>query len=127
MQVVSAQRLRRLVQGGTLALFMAFSAVSFTALRAQEKSSARARKGASFIAAAPAQAGASSPVRLADTYARLPLSFEANHGQAPKPVQFVSRGQGYTLALSAGEAVLALKSRQLSVVSRHSGIRDQGL
>ena len=120
MQVVSAQRLRRLVQGGTLALFMAFSVISFMALRAQEKSSAGARKGAYFVAAAPAQAGASSPVRLADTYARLPLSFEANQGQAPKPVQFVSRGQGYTLALSAGEAVLALKSRQLSVVSRQS-------
>ncbi|HEV2378875.1 MAG TPA: SBBP repeat-containing protein [Terriglobia bacterium] len=120
MQVVSAQRLRRLVQGGTLALFMAFSVISFTALRAQEKSSVGARKGASLIAAAAAQAGASSPVRLADTYARLPLSFEANQGQAQKPVQFVSRGQGYTLALSAGEAVLALKGRQLSVVSRQS-------
>jgi len=45
---------------------------------------------------------------LAVTYARLPLSFEANHGQADEQVKFVSRGSGYTLLLTAAEAVLSL-------------------
>src|SRR5580700_7412409 len=52
--------------------------------------------------AAEAQAAAS--------YGRIPLSFEANRGQTDPSVQFLSHGQGYTLFLRQGEAVLALKS-----------------
>jgi cytochrome c biogenesis protein ResB len=39
---------------------------------------------------------------------RLPLSFEINRGQAAAQVKFLARGQGYTLFLTAAEAVLAL-------------------
>ncbi|HUI42810.1 MAG TPA: SBBP repeat-containing protein [Terriglobia bacterium] len=41
-------------------------------------------------------------------YARLPLAFEPNRGQAGSQVKFLARGQGYTLYLTAGGAVLAL-------------------
>lgn len=37
-----------------------------------------------------------------------PLTFEANVGQTDRRVNFLSRGQGYTLFLAAGEAVLRL-------------------
>ncbi len=47
-------------------------------------------------------------VRLAESYGRLPLSFEANRGQSDKRVQFLARGRGYTLFLTGREAVLAL-------------------
>ncbi len=56
-------------------------------------------------------------VRLIDSYGRLPLSFEANRGQTHPQVKFLSRGRGYTLFLTDDEAVLALRSRQSSVVS----------
>jgi hypothetical protein len=47
--------------------------------------------------------------QLVANYGKLPLSFEANQGQASGPVQFLSRGQGYTLFLTGHEAVLALR------------------
>jgi uncharacterized repeat protein (TIGR01451 family) len=46
---------------------------------------------------------------MADAYGRQPLAFEANRGQSDADVQFVSRGSGYTLFLTATEAVLALR------------------
>ena len=49
-----------------------------------------------------------------ETYGRLPLSFEANHGQTDGSVKFLSRGSGYTLFLTANEAVLALQKPQKS-------------
>jgi len=45
--------------------------------------------------------------------ARLPLFFEANQGQVNPKVKFMSRGGGYTLFLTATEAVLAAKSMVL--------------
>lgn len=44
----------------------------------------------------------------AASLARLPLSFEANQGQADGDVKFLSRGRGYGIFLSPGEAVLRL-------------------
>ena len=38
-------------------------------------------------------------------YGQLPLSFEANQGQTDAQVQFLAHGQGYTLFLTAREAV----------------------
>lgn len=43
-----------------------------------------------------------------DSFGELPLSFEANTGQAQQPVKFLSRGSGYTLFLTGTEAVVAL-------------------
>jgi hypothetical protein len=44
------------------------------------------------------------------TYGRLPLAFEANHGQVDGEVEFLAHGSGYQLFLTRGEAVLALMS-----------------
>ena len=55
------------------------------------------------------QPDAETRVRIADAYGRQPLGFEANRGQTDADVQFVSRGAGYTLFLTADEAVLALR------------------
>ena len=46
---------------------------------------------------------------LVGNYGKLPLSFEANHGQTDPQVKFLSRGHGYALFLTAGEAVLTLQ------------------
>jgi hypothetical protein len=57
------------------------------------------------------QADVPGPARIAETYGKLPLTFEANVGQAGQvdpAVRFLSRGQGYTLFLTPAEAVLHL-------------------
>jgi hypothetical protein len=46
---------------------------------------------------------------LAANYGKLPLSFEANQGQAGAGVKFLSRGRGVTLFLTGNEAVLELQ------------------
>ncbi|HLF84156.1 MAG TPA: SBBP repeat-containing protein, partial [Blastocatellia bacterium] len=47
-----------------------------------------------------------SRARVAETYGKLPLSFEANEGQFDSRVKFISRAGGGTLFLTATEAVL---------------------
>src|SRR5437899_7484118 len=42
-------------------------------------------------------------------YGQLPLSFEMNKGQTDPQVNFLSRGSGYALFLTASEAVLSLQ------------------
>ena len=49
-----------------------------------------------------------SRAQLAENYGNLPLSFEANQGQADAKVRFLSRGNGYSLLLTDSSAVLAL-------------------
>lgn len=64
---------------------------------------------------APASLRASATEKrqmLAVRYNHLPLSFERNRGQADAKTEFVSRGQGYTLLLSANEAVLSLRGER---------------
>src|SRR5213593_2849491 len=50
--------------------------------------------------------------RAVQNYGKLPLSFEANRGQTDARVQFLARGQGYTLFLTSHEAVLSLQKSQ---------------
>ncbi len=67
----------------------------------------------SVLAALPAFAAApptlASKARLMQNFGNLPLSFEANRGQADPSVQFLSRGAGYGLYFSGQGAVLALR------------------
>jgi hypothetical protein len=68
----------------------------------------------SFPAASAGPASPSQPTspaqkaRIAETYGKLPLSFEANTGQADKTVKFLSRGRGYGLYLTGNDAELTL-------------------
>jgi len=60
-----------------------------------------------LLAPRPARAQtAAAVVRAQVNYSQLPLAFEANRGQTAGPVQFLARGQGYTLWLTPTEAVL---------------------
>ena len=58
--------------------------------------------------AAVAKPSAAVPAWVSQAYGNLPLSFEANQGQTAAQVDFLSRGSGYTLFLTPGEAVLTL-------------------
>lgn len=57
----------------------------------------------------PGGVDGSADTKIVESYGKLPLSFEANRGQTDSRVQFISRGQGYTLFLTSREAVLSLK------------------
>ena len=39
-------------------------------------------------------------LRVAESYGKLPLSFEANRGQTDAQVKFIARGSGYSLFLT---------------------------
>ncbi len=57
---------------------------------------------------APPAAPSATRQGLIDAYGKLPLSFEVNRGQTDREVKFLTRGGGYTLFLTAREAVLSL-------------------
>jgi hypothetical protein len=60
-----------------------------------------------LLAPRPASAQtAAAAVRAHVNYSQLHLAFEANRGQTAGPVQFLARGQGYTLEVTPTEAVL---------------------
>jgi Beta-propeller repeat len=46
--------------------------------------------------------------RMKESYAKIPLSFVPNHGQADNNVKFTSRGNGYSLALAPTSFTLAV-------------------
>src|SRR5215471_7428349 len=60
-----------------------------------------------FFLVATAKAQQGTPA-LVEAFGKLPLSFEANQGQTDPRVKFLSRGSGYSLFLTRGEAALAL-------------------
>jgi Beta-propeller repeat/Abnormal spindle-like microcephaly-assoc'd, ASPM-SPD-2-Hydin len=55
------------------------------------------------------QADPKAQAKVLDSYGKLPLRFEANHGQSDGQVKFLSRTGAYTLFLTGDEAVLALR------------------
>ena len=59
--------------------------------------------------------------RPRQAFARLPLSFEPNLGQAVEPVRFLSRGAGYSLLLLDGELVAQFQS---SAFKNESGLKN---
>jgi hypothetical protein len=66
---------------------------------------------ATMLIMLPPQVNADSATSnsLQADYGHIPLSFEANHGQADERVKFSSRGPGFDLFLTPTEAALALR------------------
>jgi hypothetical protein len=58
------------------------------------------------------QAGSSPIARVPDSYGKLPISFEANQGQADSRVRFLARAGGYSLYVTSSEALLSLHRSQ---------------
>src|SRR5260221_10823814 len=68
-------------------------------------------------------AAAATNARVSESYGKLPLQFEANRGQTHKDVHFLSRGAGYSLYLTAGEAVLVLANPDAKAQKRSFALR----
>jgi hypothetical protein len=65
---------------------------------------------AAFALCLSATTFANPNTSTAANYAKLPISFEPNQGQADSQFKFLARGSGYTLLLSPTEADLGLRS-----------------
>jgi hypothetical protein len=64
---------------------------------------------------APAQAATAA--RLQENYGQVPLHFEANQGQFTDSVKYLTRGKGYSFALTAQEVVMELQGKDTARVS----------
>ena len=62
------------------------------------------------MASTPKMEPATARARVQAAYAALPLAFEKNQGQTDERVKYIARTRGYTLFLTASDAVLALQS-----------------
>src|SRR5438477_122764 len=71
-------------------------------------------------------ASAATDVRVSENYGKFPLHFEANRGQIHKNVRFLSRGPGYSLYLTAGEAVLVLSKPNADTKRDSRSTPEQG-
>jgi hypothetical protein len=89
----------------TLAVLVS-SPIVFGAAGAQAQSPQAPMPNPQLSSSATARKAVSPAV--AANYGKLPLSFEANQGQADSRVRFISRGSGYSLFLTDTAAVLAL-------------------
>jgi hypothetical protein len=88
--------------------------------------------GAPSFSAAAARSGVQAHGTVPrDSYGQSQMRFEANRGQTDPRVEFVSRGSGYTLFLTATEAVLALHQSpatlRVQLVGANPSPRLQGL
>src|SRR5260370_22622937 len=94
-------------------LILGSAAILAFACFASESAGQTADHGVPTPQLAPS-ANAPSPAikqKVAEEYGKLPLSFEANHGQTDPQVKFLSRGPGYQLFLLPNEAVLTLEKK----------------
>ncbi len=65
------------------------------------------------------------PASQSAGYGRLPLTFEANYGQANPQAKFLTRGRGYTAHLTTDGMVLSLRSKQDPVSTAQATGRSQ--
>jgi len=79
--------------------------------------------GPTAVHAAPqsTQNASDKTAQVAERYGNLPLSFEANQGQAGSQVKFISRGSGYGVYLTSDQAVLALNREKCDGQSASQG------
>jgi hypothetical protein len=64
--------------------------------------------------------GSPSEARVDRNFGKLPLRFEANSVQASRGVQFLSRGNGYSLFLTSHDVVLRMRNGKGSVNDKRS-------
>ena len=76
-----------------------------------------------FLVGFAPSATAATDARVHENYGRLPLHFEANQGQTHKDVRFLSRGAGYSLYLTASEAVLVLSKPDAKAQGKSVALR----
>jgi hypothetical protein len=104
-------------------------AIIATALLVVSPARQRDAAGTGSAASVASNPGTVTPAargRIQASYAALPLAFEPNQGQTDSQVKYLARGRGYTLFLTANEAVFSLHSGSAendSLVRRGAALR----
>jgi hypothetical protein len=70
--------------------------------------------------AALSQPDAAAQARVVADYGKLPLAFEANHGQTDAQVKFFSRTNAYSLFLTGDEAVFTLNAKKANAQNKEA-------
>jgi len=86
--------------------------IQFSLLRVLTISGLIQAASSDAMAATPASRAALNQAQFVADYGKLPLSFEANQGQADQGVKFLSQGRGYSLSLTGSTAVLAFPTHE---------------
>src|SRR5207248_988444 len=102
-------RKRRTIMRLTKSLALRLSIATIVAILSSPPSRALGINGSADVATGVRPSGSA----LAKTYSKLPMSFEKNAGQSDPGVEFIARGAGYSVFLSAGETVLVVKKQRL--------------
>src|SRR5262245_61035193 len=85
------------------------SAIAAFARRDFDSASQRTPSNAIAAKTGSSESVEETKARIAESFVKSPLSFEANRGQVDGKVKFLSRGGGYTLFLTSDEAVWVSK------------------
>jgi hypothetical protein len=104
--MVSGRGVGRVFARARAPIILALLVLGGTVLLRRDNSSLNSHKIASQANLAEARAA----------FGRLPMSFEANRGQADGSVKFLARGSGYGLYLTPSEAALVFGGRGVSAV-----------
>jgi hypothetical protein len=80
----------------------------------------------SVVANGLSQPNPAMQAKVAESYGKLPLSFEANDGQADGRVKFLSRTSGYAIFLTGDEAVLAFGRKKAKNAAPKGASRFEG-
>ena len=102
--------MKRLFPWSSRKSFLPLSLILITSVWGVATWSRSERAATKSFRSTTAQPDVATKARLKDMYGQLPLSFEANAGQADPQIDFISRGSGYALFLTPREAVLALRA-----------------
>lgn len=106
----SRKHLRRLA-GLALSLSVLTNCFLFADNRSRASVSLEKKKAPVTTPAKPAKVDESVKKQVKETLGNLPLSFEANAGQADSRIKFLARGRGFGMFLSPQETLLVLKSK----------------
>jgi hypothetical protein len=92
---------------------VATAAILLVHLPAKHQGTAAPDSNHSF-ASQPASVASVASGRIQASYASLPLAFEQNQGQTDAQVQYLARGNGYTVFLTASDVVFSLRPRSVA-------------
>jgi hypothetical protein len=97
------------ITASVVALLIFFEFPIFTATDYLNQQRPASFASSATVTQPPTEVEATTRQQIAETYGKLPLTFEANKGRIDSSVQFISRGSGYNLYLTPTEAVLTLR------------------
>jgi lamin tail-like protein/beta-propeller repeat-containing protein len=115
------------ITASVVALLILFEFTIFTATDYLNQHRPASFASSATVTQPPTKLEATTKQQIAETYGKLPLTFEANQGQTDSSVQFISRGSGYNLYLTPAEAVLTLRKENTKAKTGANQLTGYGI